>query len=317
MIEEILDHDRIVRGKVRLQLEPAPINDIATTVVESWQARLSNGFPLSIQLDPACGVLDFDMTRIRQVLNNFIDNAVKYSPDGGAIQVSTHALQDEVWVSVQDEGMGMSPEAKKAIFERFAQLESGADHRAGGLGIGLALVNDLIELHGGRTWVESEKGKGSTFTFALPRVQKLAQGDPADDGDADERENEINPWDKCKVLFVDDLEHYHRYMELLMTSSSKFSSAYNGQEAIDAVRREIPDLILMDLRMPVMDGFDATKQLKSDLTTKDIPILAVTAQAMENDRMRSAQAGANGFITKPIDIEVFKKEVGRVLGVKV
>ena len=116
-----------------------------------------------------------------------------------------------------------------------------------------------------------------------------------------------------KVLLVDDLEMFHEYIGLLMKNTSGFISAYNGQEGVEAARLEHPDLILMDLRMPILDGFESIKQLKSDPETKEIPIVAVTAQAMEQDRKLSLDLGANGFVTKPVDLNLLRQEVERVL----
>jgi CheY-like chemotaxis protein len=290
-------------------------NDLLSEVVDSWHSRLPEGFCLRLQPAPDCCEIGCDSTRIKQILNNLIDNAIKYSPDGGTICVSTLANSDEVQVSVSDRGIGISPEGVEKIFDRFQQLESGFTRRAGGLGIGLCLARDLIELQGGRIWVESEQGEGSTFTFTLPKIPATTQESNEPISETEGNAEPGNPWDDRTILIVDDLEHYHEYMRLLMASAPRMLSAYNGLEAIDAVRRESPDLILMDLRMPIMDGFDAIEHLKSDPITKDIPIVAVTAQAMDDDKARSAQMGADGFVTKPIDIPVFKTELWRVLGV--
>ncbi len=122
------------------------------------------------------------------------------------------------------------------------------------------------------------------------------------------------PWDGQAILIVDDEEHIHEYFKLLMKSAARLGSAYSASEGIDAARRGKPDLILMDVLLPDMDGLEFVKCLKSDPETNDIPILAVTGKVMEEDRVRAARAGANGYVTKPIDIETFTKEVDRILG---
>jgi two-component system cell cycle response regulator DivK len=124
------------------------------------------------------------------------------------------------------------------------------------------------------------------------------------------------PWSGKNILVVDDLEHNHEYVKILMESARKIVSAYNGKEGIEAARRERPDLIFMDLRMPVLDGFEAIKRLKSDSETRDIPVLAVTAQAMDEDRERCLALGADGFITKPIDLEIFQKKIEEALSIQ-
>jgi PAS domain S-box-containing protein len=319
MIEELLDHDRIEQGKVKLNLVSFSINNLIAGTVDSWQSRLPGGLSMSCDLDATCGPVECDSTRITQILSNLIDNALKYSPEGGAIHITTLATPEEVRVSIRDEGLGMSLEEMSKVFDRFQQLESGSSHRAGGLGIGLSLARKLMEMHGGRIWVESEKGEGSTFTFALPRVAAAETQSPVQSGgkEAEEPLHQGDPWTGRTILIVDDLDHYHEYMKLMMRSAGRLAFASNGLEAIETARRENPDLILMDLRMPVMNGFEAIERLKFDPATRDIPIVAVTAQAMEEDRARSSLAGANGFVSKPIDMETLKNEIGRVLGVHV
>ncbi len=317
MIEEMLDLDRIEEGKVRLKLAPTSLNDLIFRIVDSWHPRLPEGFFLSMQLDHATGVVGCDSTRIAQIINNLIDNAIKYSLGGGTILVKTVASDDDVKVEIQDEGMGISPEEKKIVFDRFAQLESGYTRRAGGLGIGLALAREIMEMHGGRISVKSEEGVGSTFTITLPRIQVTDQGDDRQPGGAEGPAGHDEPWAGRSILVVDDVENYHLYLELLMENAARMESAFNGKEAIEAAGRERPDIILMDLRMPVMDGFEAIERLKSDPQTKGIPVLAVTAQAMTEDEERAMRAGADGFVTKPIEMEALMNEMRRLLGAKV
>lgn len=315
MIEEILDLDRIEAGKVRLDTTSVAINDFVSDLVDSWHPNLPEGFTLTSQLDWNCGVINCDSTRIGQVLNNLIDNAIKYSPEGGTIHLSTSLFKEEVHISVQDEGMGISPDAQNNIFERFHQLESGYTRRAGGLGIGLALARELIEMHGGRIWVYSEEEKGSTFTIALPYAMGHLGGPitHADEGiPAIEAQN---PWEGRIILVVDDVEHYHEYMKILMSAAKHLEFAHNGLEGIETAQKLNPDLIFMDIRMPVMDGCEAIRRLKSDPATKDIPIVAMTAQAMATDKQQALQAGADGFVTKPVDIDSLILEMERVLGV--
>jgi signal transduction histidine kinase len=313
LIEDLLDFDRIEARKVRLDLASVVINDLVESFVNHRRSDLPGSFGLEWELDPACGEIMCDTTRINQVLTNLFDNAVKYSPDGGSIRVRTRAQPAEVWISVEDEGIGLNPDEQMRIFERFQQLESGYTRRSGGLGIGLSLVRVLLELHGGDIWVESEKGKGSTFVFALPGA-KGANSDLQSPGTCEARRNAAQePWANKNILVADDIEHYHEYMRLLMSSATNVHSAYNGIEAIETAKNERPDIILMDLRMPVLDGFDAIDRLKNDPATEGIPIVAVTAQAIKEDKAMSFEAGADGFVTKPIDLEVFRKEVFKVL----
>ena len=313
LIEDLLDLDRIEVGGVRLDLQEVPLNRLVGSTVEAQISQLPKGFSLECTLDPACGAVVCDPTRVRQVLQNLLDNAVKYSPEGGTVRIRTWTEPGELRVSVQDHGMGIAPEHQKVIFERFHQLESGHRRRAGGMGIGLSLAQRLLALHGGRIWVESRVGEGSTFTFALPTL-RADGGEPARPAAAGARGAEPEePWSGRSVLIVDDVEDYHKLMRLLMRQAGRVLSAFDGQEAIEIARRERPDFILMDLRMPVLDGFEAIGRIKADPATRDIPILGVSAQVMKEDRERCLRAGAEGYITKPVDLDALRIEIERVI----
>ena len=313
LIEDLLDLDRIEAGTVRLDLQEISLNKLIASTVESQIAQLPKGFSLECSLDPACGEITCDPTRIRQVLLNLLDNAIKYSPKGGTIRIQTSATEAEVRVSVKDEGIGVDPADQKVIFERFRQLESGHTRRAGGLGIGLSLAQKLLSLHGGRIWVESEAGEGSNFTFALlrPMAAKELPGG-AGRGLHGRPEEGGEPWSGRTILIVDDLEDYHKLMKLLMHQAGRIVSAFNGEEAIQAAKEERPDLILMDLRMPVLDGFEAIGRIKADPATREIPIVGLSAQVMKEDRDRCLRAGAQGYITKPIDLDALRQEIQRM-----
>ena len=311
LIEDLLDLDRIEVGGVRLDLQEVPLNRIVASTVETQLSQLPKGFSLECTLDPACGSVVCDPTRIRQVLQNLLDNAVKYSPEGGTLRIRTWLETGEVRVSVQDEGMGIAPEHQKVIFERFRQIESGHRRRAGGLGIGLSLAQRLLALHGGRIWVESRAGAGSTFTFAFPTLRSSSE--PAGAGAGAGMADSDEPWSGRTVLIVDDVEDYHKLMRLLMRHAARILSAFDGQEAVELARRERPDLILMDLRMPVLDGFEAIGRIKADAATRGIPILGVSAHVMKEDRNRCLKAGAEGYITKPVDLDALRLEIERVL----
>lgn len=313
LIDDLRDVDRIETGKMQLDFTEVPLNNLIQNLIESRTAHLPEDFTLKQELDPDCKTVTCDPTRISQVINNLLDNAIKYSPDGGTIRVRAQKKASEIWVSVQDEGMGIGSDAQEVIFERFRQLGS-TKRGSSGLGIGLYLIRSILSLHNGRIWVDSKIYKGSTFTFSLP-IESVEKATPATDStpaDISPARGE-EPWAGRKVLLVDDLEMFHEYIGLLMKKASGFISAFNGQEGVETARRERPDLILMDLRMPILDGFESIKQLKSDPETKEIPIVAVTAQAMEQDRAHSLKLGANGFVTKPVDLDLLRQEIERVL----
>ena len=219
---------------------------------------------------------------------------------------------DEVRVSVSDERLGISPDLHESIFDRFEQVEGGHRRKTGVLGIGLSLIKQLLALHGGRIWVESEAGKGSSFIFAVPlSPDREAAGGETSPTAVQARSD--SPWRGRKVLVVDDLADYHQLMKMLMRSAGQIQSAFNGQEALDALGRDHPDFIIMDLRMPFVDGFEAIRRIKQNPETKDIPILGVSAQAMAEDKDNCLQAGADGYIAKPIEFETLRREVRNIL----
>jgi signal transduction histidine kinase/ActR/RegA family two-component response regulator len=314
LFDDLLDLDRIETGKVRLDMQETSINDLIGEIVDGRKAQFPAGYKLKSSFDPGCGLVTCDPLRINQILTNLIDNAIKYSPEGGVIRITTEAALGEARVTVEDKGIGMTPEETNVIFERFSQLESGMMRRGGGLG--LNIVKRLVEYHDGRIMVKSEKGKGSAFSFALPMSPVGKFKDPGKKSGRRRRTrmSEVDPWSDKKILIVDDLEHYHEYIKVLIGSAKEIISAYNGKEGIEADMREKPDLILMDLRMPILDGFETIERLKSGLATKEIPVLAVTAQAMAKDRKRCLELGADGFVTKPIEIEKLRGEIEAALG---
>ncbi len=309
LLEELLDIDRIESGKVRLDLQKTSLNEIVVSAVDVRRTQLPKGFSLEYSLDSQCGDVTCDPIRIRQVVFNLLDNAIKFSLQGGAIRVRTEAHLGEIRVSVEDKGIGISPENQKKIFDRFQQVEEGLRRQTGGLGVGLSMVKQILTLHGGRIWLESAEGTGSTFYFALPASAKRSISTPAA---VPLKEAAKDPWFGLKVLIADDLEDYHLLMKMLMGQADEIVSAYNGEEAIQIARNDPPDLIIMDLRMPILDGFEAIRKIKEDPFTRDIPLLGVSAQAMAEDKDSCLSAGADGFVTKPVEMEILRKEVKRV-----
>lgn len=342
MIEQIIDFDRIESDKVNLKRNDVLLSDLIMLAVDEKERELPDEFSIRTEFDSDFDLISCDPDRIRQVLRNLLDNAVKYSPDGGVITVKTKSHQGDIQVSIEDEGIGIGPLNIKTIFERYSRVDNGADAGSGGLGIGLNISQGIIELHGGRIRVKSEEGKGSTFTFSLPKVDahrisasRPAAGVPAvledeipwasrsacpesaplpESADAAGDSGDSEPWSGRTILVVDDDTLFHEYIELLMSSAARVLPARDGKLGVEVARQTLPDLIFMDLRMPILDGFSAVKALKDDPTTSHIPIIAVTAHGVEEIRPRAMSAGASGIITKPVDTALLTEEVQRLLG---
>ncbi|MBT3820323.1 MAG: GAF domain-containing protein [Nitrospinaceae bacterium] len=312
LIDDLRDMDRIESAKMKLERSDVDFNDLIESLIESWSTNLHEGFSIEFDLDPGCGIISCDPVRIRQVLYNLLDNAIKYSNEPGKISVRAQNKITEIWVSVQDQGLGLEPGERDIIFDRFQQIKKGASRASGGMGIGLYLVRQFLTMHDGHIWVDSEPGQGSTFTFALPREKKqeIITSSP---NEVVVRTDVEEPWAGCTLLVVDDLEMFHLYASMLMASAKEILSAYNGEEGVEMARRFRPDIILMDMRMPILNGYEAIARIKKDPTMKDIPIIAVTAQAMEEDKDLCFQAGAESYATKPIDRKFLTQEVRRLL----
>ncbi len=341
MIEQIIDFDRIESGRANLKRNDVLLSDLIMLAIGEKEPALPEEISIRTEFDSDFDLISCDPDRIRQVLGNLLDNAVKYSPDGGVITVRTKSHQGDIHVSIEDEGIGIDPLNTKAIFDRYSQVESGEGAQNSGLGIGLNISRSIIELHGGRIRVKSEIGKGSTFTFSLPQsvdarssTSRPAGNAPAaledevpwpprsawpgsapslKSEDAGDRSDSA-PWSGRTILVVDDDTVFHEYIELLMSSAARVLPARDGKIGVEVARRTLPDLIFMDLRMPVLDGFSAVKALKDNPATSHIPIIAVTAHGVEEIRARAMSAGSSGIINKPVDTALLTEEVQRLLG---
>ena len=309
-VDDVLVASRVAFGKTTHRLTEVNLEEL----IQQCIVRVSKRYKLdkdSVQATIPDGfTLNSDETLLEVILNNLLDNAVKYSPDGGPIRIRTESHPNDVWVVVNDEGIGIEPGMHEAIFDRFKQVEEGLRRDTGGLGIGLSLVKKLVDLHDGKIWMKSEPGQGSTFSFSLPLTTgqgKLPEANSSNQSLTD------TPWSGLKILVVDDLEDYHQLMKMLMRAAGSISSAFNGKEAIEMIGKERPDLIIMDLRMPIMDGFEAIRLIRENPETKKIPILGISAQAMPEDQENCLAAGADGFVTKPVEYDTLRREILKIL----
>ncbi|MDA1000035.1 MAG: ATP-binding protein, partial [bacterium] len=309
LIEDLLDFDRIEAGKVRLEYRNTDINQLVASTLDMRRDQLPKSFTIENHLDPGCREIPCDPIRIKQVLTNLIDNAIKYSPNGGTIRIETRPSGPDIHVLVRDEGIGIPVNEIESIFERFRQLEGGYTRRAGGLGIGLSLAHNLITLHKGKIWAESVVGKGSTFTFTLPQSQETPCAPPEPEKKTSSPDA---PWKDMSILIVDDIQQYHELMRIFLRSAKEIFSAFDGREALEICVREKPDLILLDLRMPIMDGFETLKHLKDNASLRDLPVISISAQVLKEDRDRSLRMGATAFITKPFDLSTLQEAVRKI-----
>lgn len=292
LINDILDVAKIESGKLELEIAPVNISrlvDSSLTFIK--QIAHKKNIRLSSHIPKELGEIEVDERRIRQVLINLLSNAIEFTPNGGSVIVEAKADTEVLSLSITDTGIGIAPENMSKLFKSFVQVDSSLSRRYEGTGLGLALVRRIVELHEGSVRVESELGKGSCFSVILPRLrEKRAVCDrsllvtncvtlPTHNNIKDTQQP------SRLILLAEDNEANIDTMSMsLAWGGYRLIIAKNGWEAVHLAQLHHPDLILMDIQMPEMDGLTATRQLRSDTTTATIPIIALTALAMPGDR---------------------------------
>jgi CheY-like chemotaxis protein len=246
---------------------------------------------------PRALLVDADATRLTQIVANLLNNAAKYTPEGGHIQVLAERDGAEAVITVQDSGIGLTRDMLSRVFDMFAQVERSVVRAQGGLGIGLALVKSFAELHGGMVEARSGgPGTGSEFIVHLPVS-------PLESGNADRRDDAPgSAVQTCRILVVDDNHDGCDSMAaLLKIEGHTVHTAYDGVAAIAAANEFSPQVVLMDLGMPKMNGYDACRQIRDQPWGKDLLIIAMTGWGQEEDKLRARQAGFDAHLVKPID----------------
>jgi signal transduction histidine kinase/ActR/RegA family two-component response regulator len=303
MVDDLLDVSRVTRGKILLKRRRIDLNDVAQRCLsELGMAALarSNGLELEIRTAPVA-VLG-DPVRLEQVLCNLLQNAIKYTPRGGSISVTVEVDGGEARMRVRDTGIGISPQALQTIFEPFAQVESSRQRSEGGLGLGLPLVRSLVELHGGRVEAASAGvGRGSEFTVRLPLAAEEAR--PAGfRKPAPSRARPPEPAAGLHVLVVEDNRDGRESLrDLLEIWGHRVSLAENGPEGIEKAFSVRPDVALIDIGLPGLDGNEVARSIRSILGGEAISLIAMTGYGQPEDRRRALQAGFDFYLVKPVD----------------
>jgi len=324
LINDILDLAKIESGKVILEVASTNIHQLCqSSVVFVTQQAIQKQIQLNLNIASAIPDLMIDERRIRQVLINLLNNAVKFTQSGGRINLDVSLesnanpnISDDsddnvnYWVTftVTDTGIGITPEDLKKLFQPFIQVDSALNRKYEGTGLGLALVKRIVELHGGYVYASSEFGVGSRFTIALPyNSDHLSPSfKELTTTSIESMTLSVNNEDKIApplILLAEDNEaNIITISSYLQAKGYRLIIAKDGKEAVDLVISEQPDLVLMDIQMPGMDGIEAIKQIRSK-NFIDLPIIAVTALAMTGDRERCIEAGANDYLSKPIKLK--------------
>jgi len=327
IVDDILDFSKLEAGMMEIQAVPICLEDIIRGVrgMAEHQAE-EKELTFSVEYDPALtGQYLGDPLRLTQVLTNLCANAVKFTEKGSVVIAvklqATGSTDAALLFSVSDTGIGITTEEQKKLFSVFSQADISATRRYGGTGLGLALCKKLVHLMGGDIWCESEIGKGSTFSFTIRLgTAPDAQGsDPKADTQNMEAEeaalNLLKPYGKSRILLVEDnLVNQFVAEEILKQAGLAVDIANNGIEGLEALNQQEYDLVLMDIQMPKMDGLTASKRIRERDELSWMPIVALTAHVMEEDRRKSCEAGMNAHITKPIDCAVLYRCLSEWLG---
>jgi signal transduction histidine kinase/DNA-binding response OmpR family regulator len=322
LIDDVLDLAKIEAGKLEWHMEPVSIADVLDRATAATSSLFEQkGLTLVKRVDEHLPQITGDRDRLIQVVINLISNAVKFTDSGSVTCVATRRNGDMV-VSVIDTGLGIAPADQPKVFERFKQVGDTLTDKPKGTGLGLPICKEIVEHHGGHIWVDSAIGKGSTFSFSLP--VPAGAGASTDAAPAIElaalirqlrdqvevaapRTTDRQP----RILVVDDEANIRELLTQEFTEAGyAVSVATDGSDALKQVRRERPDLILLDVMMPEMNGFDVAAVLKNDPATMDIPIVILS---IVQDRDRGFRLGVDRYLTKPIDTDLLFKEVGSLI----
>ena len=297
LIDDLLDVSRISRGKIHLKLERMDVAPVISNAIESVRPLLSER-QHAVQVSVPSGILwaDADPTRLEQIVVNLLNNAAKYTDPGGLIKLYARLEEGSVVVRVSDTGVGMAPEKLPEMFELFAQGDRSLARSEGGLGIGLTLVRKLVEMHGGTITAENPGvDQGSTFTFRIPAARPGAEPVVVA-GETGEAARGM------RVLVVDDnVDTVLGRSKILASQGHRVSAAYSGPEALDAAKANRPEVILLDIGLPGMDGYEVAKRLRCEEYGRGALIVAITGYGLDGDRRRSTDSGFDHHLVKPLD----------------
>lgn len=325
LLNDILDLSRVEAGKISLEYIEFHLHNVAHSVVKGMSvlARNKNLETKLVVHKEVPQLVEGDPVRLRQVLVNLLNNAIKFTHKGtitAEIKVASQDGDDVIILfSVIDEGIGIPKTKQEKIFDIFSQADDSTTRRFGGTGLGLAISKRLTEMMGGRIWVESEEGRGSTFHFTarlkLGKHSSLASVNETEFADVDENALRERLRGIKVLLAEDNLVNQKIAIKLLEKQGWLVEAVENGQDAVDRVLHKNFDVVLMDANMPILDGLEATKLIRDNerKTGKHIPIIALTARAMQDDKTRCLNAGMDGYVAKPINRKELFLTIGTII----
>jgi signal transduction histidine kinase len=292
LINDVLDLSKIEAGRMDLVREVFLVDPALREVLRVIRGlALKKEIEITIAVDPEDAAVDAEKAKLKQVMYNLLSNAIKFTPHGGHVTVTALAEGKSLRIKVADTGIGIAPEHHGRIFSAFYQVQGGDNREYPGTGLGLALSKRLVELHGGTIEFESEVGRGTTFSFTVPLAEAASRS-------------------RRRILIVEDNPSNLELTRMVLQANGYLvDAARDAQEGWEKATTGLPDLILVDVQLPGMDGLSLTRKLKSDPRTAGLKVVALTANAMKGTEERALEAGCAGYITKPIEIRRFMSQV--------
>jgi signal transduction histidine kinase len=310
LIDDLLDVSRVSQGKIELRRQAMNVEDAVLAAVEASRPSIeAAGHSFAVDLPPNAIWVDADKVRLSQAIGNLLNNAAKYTPAGGEIAVAIRKENHSVVIRVTDTGLGIPIHLQSQVFDLFTQIEDHLTKSQGGLGIGLALVKQLVELHGGSISVASAGvGHGSSFTITLPTVAASVQVEAAPHATLQAASPQ-----PLKVLVVDDNPIIADTLGMMLEElGHEFEAVHDGREALDAARAFKPDVILLDIGLPGMDGYEVCRKFRKDTAFKSIPIIAQTGWGQSRDKELATEAGFDYHLTKPVPLADLERYLSAV-----
>ena len=306
LIDDLMDVSRISLGKIGLRKEVVTLASVVEQAVATIRPTIEErGHRLNVNVPDGDVRLEADPVRLGQILSNLLENAARYTDPGGLIRVDARSEGGEIVIGVRDTGVGIAPELLTKVFDLFLQVERRLDRSQGGLGVGLSLVKSLVEMHGGSVSARSEgPGRGSEFVVRLPALA----GIPDDRHPSLQRPRCVRRHEShvLRILVVDDNQDAANSLAkyLKRVAGHEVEVAYDGQEALGLARRSRPDVVLLDIGLPGMSGYEVAERLREWPETGEARLIALTGWGQEEDRRRSRSSGIDVHLVKPVDLDV-------------
>ncbi len=306
LVDDLLDVSRISRGKLELRKERVDLAVVLNNAVETCRPLIdSNGHKLTVGMPAQPVFVDADVTRLAQAFANLLSNAAKYSERGGRIALTAERQGGDAVVSVKDGGVGIPPDMLPKIFEMFTQVDRTLERSQGGLGIGLTLVKKLVDMHGGSVEAKSDgDGRGSEFVVRLP----MASAAVREVKPSSEEDEPACPSGQCRILVADDNEDAADSLAMMLQiMGNEVRTTNDGLQAVEAAEAFRPDVILLDIGMPKLNGYEVCRRIREQPGGKKVVLIALTGWGQEQDKRRSQEAGFDHHMVKPVDPAALEK----------